>query len=141
MPYQYHERGDNTEISATGPDTLSAFIEGARAVADLCVDINTVKGKERVKLVVEARDLSALLTSWLQEVTLRAKENNLLFGEFEIGAIQKVNDTQYLLTGAAWGEPFEEGRHVLKRSKGEISIQEASFKEESGGCSCHIRVK
>lgn len=140
MPYTLSEKKEGTEISVEASSASDAFMDGARALFSIMADSEHLKGDERVKIVVDAKDMPSLFVSWLKELSERSEQYNILFGECSIASIQKVNDSQYLLTGAAYGENFDSSKHT--RKKVIKSIKHSLFKEQDDNhrvsCSCII---
>lgn len=131
MPYTVSEQKDGVELHIEAGSLNDVFMDGARALFALLSDASEhLKDDERVKIVVDAKDIPSLFTAWLKELADRSEQHDVLFGECSIASIQKINNSQYLLTGAAYGEPFDKERHQRKMRIKEI--KKVSFKEEGG---------
>ncbi len=140
MPYTLTEQKDGTEICVEGATVVDVFMDGARALFSLIVDSEHLKTDERVKIVVDAKDMPSLFTAWLKELADRSEQYNILFGECSVVSIQKVNNSQYLLTCAAYGENFDPAKHIRKKTI--KSIKHPTFKEHiekhNVSCSCVV---
>lgn len=128
MPYTLTEQKGAIDIRAEGSSLADVFMDGARALFSIVADAEHLKGDQRVKIVVDSKDIPSLFCAWLKELAERSEQYNLLFAECSIASIQKVNDSQYLLTGAAYGEPLDPSVHVRKKAIKNIS--QATYKEE-----------
>lgn len=131
MPYTLTEEKNGVSIRATGTSLAEMFMDGARALFFIMSDDEHLHCTERIKIVVDAKDIPSLFKEWLTELIGRSEQYGLLFGECSIASIQKVNDSQYLLTGAAYGEPLhsatDKKKNVVK------GVKDPQFAEEEGG--------
>ena len=107
MPYKYITKKRGPEIIAQGQNYEEVFMEGARALFDLMVDAGKVRGRQKIEITVQANSMQGLYLAWLKELLVRKEVNQMMFGEFRIASIQKVDDKQYLLMGFAFGEAFD----------------------------------
>lgn len=112
MSYAIERENDITSITAEGVKEKEAFLDAARGLFASIYDFEKIHGRdERVKIVVEEKSLVGLLRVWLQELLERRTIHEIIYGSFSIVSIQKINNTQYLLTGSASGEAFDSTKH------------------------------
>ncbi|MEK7648930.1 MAG: archease [Patescibacteria group bacterium] len=140
MPYTLTENKGGIELRSEGTIAIDAFLDGGRALFSLMGDSEHLKDKERIKMVVDAKNIESLFAEWLRELVRHSEEQNILFGECSIASIQKVNDSQYLLTGAAYGEVCDASKHARKRSIKNISHPECSIDEEKHTVVCSAQI-
>jgi SHS2 domain-containing protein len=93
-------------VRAADLDTL--FAEAAEALFSVIVeDLATVEPREQVEVRLEDTDREYLLFDWLKELLYHFDTEHLLFRRFTV--LVSADG----LTGTAWGEPLDRGRHVL----------------------------
>lgn len=138
MPFTLSEQQEGIILTSSGTSLSEVFMDGARALFSLMADAEHLKSTERIKIVIDAKDIPSLFSAWLTELSERSAQYNLLLGECSIASIQKVNDSQYLLTGAAYGEPYNAENSVQKKAI--KKIQKAHYEESEDGhsitCTC-----
>ena len=89
-------------------DLDALFAEAALALfSTLVEDLATVLPRELMKIELTGSDREYLLFDWLKELLFRFEGEHWLFSRFAV----KVRDDG--LTGEAWGEPLDRGRHPL----------------------------
>lgn len=136
MPYTLTENKGGFDLHSIGATTSDAFLDGGRALFSLMGDSEHLKDEERVKIVVDAVSMEALFAEWLRELLRHSEDQNILFGECSIASIQKVNDSQFLLTGAAYGEIFDSSKHTRKTTIKNISHPTCSSDEDRHTTEC-----
>ncbi len=141
MPYTIEEKNDSIHIACESKRMEELFIDAARALFGIMYDAAHIRENERIKIVVDAASLPKLLYAWLTELVERQQIHAVVFKDFSIVSIQKVHDTQYLLTGAAYGEVFDVVKHIPKKQN--LSILESTCvceqKEQGATCSFEIQ--
>ncbi len=75
----------------------------------LMVAPGTVRDSLRREVTVEARDVEGLLVAWLAELLFYVDAEELLFGRFDVHAI----DDQHI-AATVFGEPIDRARHELR---------------------------
>lgn len=141
MAYTLRESGEIILIHADGDNEKEAFQDGGRALFEIMAkDMEKLRGDERVKIVVDAPSLGALFGAWITELASHSKDNNILFLECSIATIQKVSNKEYLLTGAAYGELFDESRHKKNHIIKDVSKPSCERDTTSGLTVCRCTV-
>lgn len=141
MSYTLEEQKDSITICVDGGDEKEAFQDGGRALFEIMTKGSEKCGNsERVKVVIDAPSLAKLFEEWLTELAQKSKDGALVFSECSIATIQKVSSTQYLLTGAAYGVPFDETRHVKNHDVCGISKVSCQRDESAGMTVCRSAV-
>ncbi len=127
------------EFFLSGKKLEDLFSEGALAIFHSLYNTDTIRETERLKLVVQAKDLSKLFHAWITDLLERAEIQNLACGEFRVSSIQKISDSQYLLTGIAYGESFDSQKHGSLKIKN-ISKIKVDSDSTQGICSCEVTI-
>ncbi len=141
MPFTVTEKEGSFEIRSQGATAVDVFLDGGRALFSLMADSEHLKDEERVKIVADAKNMDSLFAEWLQELVRHSEEQNILFGECSIASIQKVNESQYLLTGAAYGETYDAAKHVRKHTIKHIAHSQCTEDEQTHTTTCSVMVK
>lgn len=141
MSCKIEEKNGTTRIIAEAHTIKEAFTSGAKGLFSLEHDIDKVGDSERLKIAIDAKDLSGLFATWLRVLTERKKSENLILGDFRVASLQKVNDAQYLLTGEAFGEVFDPSRHQKKKEILSISEGACSAEDDNAHCECSVELK
>ena len=113
MPYEYKEHTGEAWLVATGKTLEEAFVEGAKALFDLMVDLPNVEPREAVEVAVRAEALDKLFFEWLNALIIQKDSSGLVFSRFELEPIRRLNGT-YELKAKAWGEPYDSEKHSSK---------------------------
>lgn len=135
MSYTAHKEGDSIPLQLQEKKLEDLFVRGAFVIFHALYDTDAINGTERIKLVVQAKNLSELFHVWIAELLERAEVQNIACGEFRVSSIQKISDSQYLLTGIAYGEPYDSQKHGDLKIKN-ISKIEVVDSQVQGICSC-----
>lgn len=135
MSYIPHKEGDSIPLRLQEKKLEDLFVRGAFSVFHTLYDTDAINGTERIKLVVQAKNLSELFHVWITELLERAEIQNIACGEFRVSSIQKISDSGYLLTGIAHGESFDSQKHGSLKIK-DISKIEVVDNQTQGTCSC-----
>jgi SHS2 domain-containing protein len=72
----------------------------------LVLELEGVEERETREIALESASLEGLLVDWLQELVFLTETEGLVFRRFEV----ELSGTK--LRARAWGEPFDEQRHV-----------------------------
>ncbi len=126
MPYRITEEGNNITLTSEGTSYTHVFQDGGAGLFSLMYDIENVRGDKRVDIVVDATSMDTLFAAWLKDLLERNTINQIVFSEFSVATIQKVHDTQYLLTGAAYGEDVDPAKHILKKHVKDVKVSTAT---------------
>lgn len=139
MSYITHKEGETISLQFQEKKLEDLFVRGAFVVFHALYDTDAINGTERIKLVVQAKNLSELFHLWISELLDRAEVQNIVCGEFRVSSIQKISDSQYLLTGIAYGEPFDSQKHGSLKIKN-ISEIKVVNNQDQGMCTCEATI-
>jgi len=87
------------------------FRECALAVEETMIDLSTIKAVQKIKILVESKDLEGLLHDFLEELVFFKDYKQLLFNRFEIEIQEKDKKAGYNLVCVAHGEKLDVARH------------------------------
>ncbi len=112
MPYEYRDHTGEAWLVAWGATREEAFAEGAKALFDLMVDVQSVEPREAVEIALQAESLDKLFFEWLNALIVHKDARGLVFSKFDV-SIQRNNGV-YELKAKAWGEPLDVEKHGSK---------------------------
>jgi SHS2 domain-containing protein len=92
-------------VRGFGASKADAFAQAALAMTAVIADPATVEPREAVAIECEAPDDELLLADWLNGIVYEMATRKMLFSRFA------VTFDGPLLSGEAWGERVDVGRH------------------------------
>jgi SHS2 domain-containing protein len=106
--YETFEHTADVGLRARSADLNTLFVEAAKAMFSVMAgNLDAVRPREDVSIVLPPDEPDALLRSWLAELLYAVHVRKLLFAEFTVS----VDDSG--LQGTARGEPIDPTRHAL----------------------------
>ena len=96
-------------VRAFGPTVESAFIQAARGMFAVMVELDAVRSVESHDVALASAMLDELLVDWLSDLLAQKDLNGLVFGQFEVSIRDGANG--WRLAGRALGERLDRGRH------------------------------
>ncbi len=105
MLYETFEHQADIGIRGFGASLEEAFENSARALYSVMVKIDAVRALEARTVTVSAPDYELLLVEWLNALLSLSDIERMVFSKFEV----KINGA--VLSGSAWGEKLDPGRH------------------------------
>ena len=97
--------GSDIGVRGHGATIEEAFEQAALALTAIVTDPEAVQTFNEIRVECEAPDRELLLAEWLNAVIYEMAVGGMLFRRFEVS----IDDNH--LSGAAWGEPVDVGRH------------------------------
>ena len=113
MPFEYIDHEADVGILGIGSTLEEAFVEGAKAMADYMVGMESVDNKKQIEIRCEADNIPALFIEWLNEILANVDLSNMFFSGFEIEKIESSNN-KFSLKGKAFGEEIDLDKHKVK---------------------------
>jgi SHS2 domain-containing protein len=114
--------------------TLPALFEAAAlALFDILVDPDTVRAESPQPVEVSGEGREELMVRWLAELLFLFDARRVVFGRFEVEEIHPD-----LLRARAWGEPFDEDRHVVRTELKAVTYHGLLVSEDRDGWSARI---
>lgn len=134
MPYTRKDEGAKTIVSCSGETLAEVFLAAAHGLFDVLSSGSKVRGDTRQEIVVQAENTDALFREWLKEFMARVTLSGMLYSDFEVFSIQNAGPKQVVLTGAVYGEAYDEKRHMVTK---DVSLDEKSIVcSEKGKAHC-----
>jgi len=103
--WEHYDHEADMGIRGVGDSISAAFEQAALALTAIVVEPAKVQPETRIDLSCEAPDDELLLVDWLNALVYEMAVRKMLFSRFQV---QYRNGK---LTGRAWGEPVDVGRH------------------------------
>lgn len=113
MPYEYLDHEADIGILSTGDTLEETFEEGAKAMFDVMVDLDTVEDQQEVEIAVEATDVVTLFVEWLNELLAQSDIKGIFFSNFRVEQIEHLEGI-YRLRGSAYGEARDSNKHNIR---------------------------
>src|SRR5438034_1253942 len=109
-------------FEAFGKTREEVFVNSARALQSLMVDLDQIAPRDAVEIRIEGADPASLLVNWLSEVLYRIDADGRLFHDFEI---RSLGDRSLAAVGR--GEPFDRARHLVNLQVKAITYHQLSL--------------
>jgi SHS2 domain-containing protein len=97
-------------FKAYGKDLAELFSNSGLALMEVTVNTSQLRPKVMKYLILQAKDLKALMFDWLSELIYYIDSENLALVKFSI----KVDEKNLKLEGKAWGEKLDPDRHETR---------------------------
>lgn len=115
-------------VRGFGESPEEAFINGAKAMFSLMVDLKEVSPKNPVKIAVQAEDQASLFVEWLNQLLATADIKRWLFSKFEVEI-----ENGRTLRGKVWGEPINLKKHTLLTEVKAATYSQLKVEQEPDG--------
>jgi len=104
-------------IKVWGKTLQALFIEAARDMVSLIVNIDSIRLKEQEFVHIQAERLDELLIQWLREIVFLMDQKRLVFKQFQIEMdnLSESNVTSYFIKCLLGGESLDFNRHEICR--------------------------
>lgn len=124
MPkYEQFEHQADIGIRGYGETFEEAFENGAKAMFSVMASLEKVEPKKEIKIECQSSNLEELFVEWLNKLLSGAGIKNLIFSDFKINKIKKVN-SDYKLFGLAKGEELN-----LEKHKPKVEVKAATYSQ------------
>lgn len=136
MPEKCYKQIDHTAdlgIDVFGKDLKSLFENAAFAYADLITDFSMIRPVQERTFTVEADDVELLLNFWLTEFLRSFVIDKMLFCSYNI---MEMSDTK--LACMVKGEPYQQGRHEIKKEIKAVTFHQLSVKKTNSGYKARV---
>ena len=135
QPFRTLEHTADVGFEAFGSTREEVFVNAARALMDVIVDLETIKPTGDVALQIQGSDPESLLVNWLSELLFLHDAEGWLFGDFEI---RSLCDTS--LSALARGEKFQPPRHQAKLLVKAITYHQLALEKTPQGWRAQVYV-
>ncbi len=122
-------------FEAFGKTREEVFVNSARALQSLMIDLDAIAPREEMEIQVEGADPASLLVNWLSEILYRIDADGRLFRDF---AIRALGDRS--LIAVARGEPFDRARHQVNMQVKAITYHQLALNQIPGGWRAQVYV-
>lgn len=110
-----------------GEELKRLFENAGEAFFTVITDLEKVKRVTERKIEIVGESLERLMVDWLSELLYLHEVENLLFSQFEVESVGEEG-----LKARIKGEPFEEGRHLIKTEVKAVTFHQIQVKQEEG---------
>jgi SHS2 domain-containing protein len=107
--YEFFNHTADVGIRVFGNSLAELFENAGFALFDIITDISRVREGETRCITISRDSIDELLVEWLSRLLYLNATELLLCSKFHIREIAEQS-----LTGKAWGEIFQDHRHVIK---------------------------
>ena len=121
--FEFFDHKADIGIRGYGKTVEEAFINGAKALFALMIDLRRVKDEKTIEIQIEAPDIETLFVEWLNELLAQSSIQGLVFAKFEMDHIKEMN-SGYFLRALAVGETLD-----IRRHKPKIEVKAATYAE------------
>lgn len=114
MDFKYLEHTADAEFVAYGKTVDEAFVNAARAMFGLIVDLSMVRPTEVREVSLRADSQEDLLFDWLSELLYLYEVDRLVFSKFEV---KITKNDGYRLNAKAYGETISPRHEIFLHIK------------------------
>ena len=122
-------------FEAFGRTREEAFVNAARALMHLIVELDSIDPREEVSIEVRGADPETLLVNWLSEILYLHDAERWLFRDFRIKRLEYDE-----LTAVARGEKLQRPKHHLKLLVKAITYHQLALEESPQGWRAQVYV-
>ena len=122
-------------FEAFGKTREEVFVNSARALQSLMVDLDAIAPRDEIEIRVEGADPASLLVNWLSDILYRIDADGRLFHDFEI---RSLGDRS--LAAIARGEPFDHARHPVNLQVKAITYHQLALDQTPQGWRAQVYV-
>ena len=125
--FEFIDHSGDLGILVFGRSRPELFQHAAEAFFQILTEPKKVRKKLTKKISLQVNGDEELLVSWLNEFIYLFDTQGLLFSHFQILALDDRS-----MEAVARGEPYEEGRHPIKRTIKGTTYHQLRIHEEGG---------
>jgi SHS2 domain-containing protein len=122
-------------FEAVGSTREEAFVNAARALFYLIVELESIEPREEVPVQVEGADPESVLVNWLSELLYLHDAEGWLFREFEILSLRDDS-----LSALGRGEKILRSRHQAKLQVKAITYHQLALEQTPRGWRAQVYV-
>ncbi|PIN69939.1 hypothetical protein COV93_03495 [Candidatus Woesearchaeota archaeon CG11_big_fil_rev_8_21_14_0_20_43_8] len=113
MAYEYKQHQADVGIRITADTIEHAFIDGAKAMFGVMVEIEGVENKQKVHIDCTGTDIPSLFVNFLNELLSQKDIEDMFFSDFRIDKLEE-KEGMFYLEATASGERIAIGRHEIR---------------------------
>ncbi|MEJ5377513.1 MAG: archease [bacterium] len=114
-------------FAVRGRSLEELFQNAAKALFSVITDRRRIRRRIKESINISAPELESLLVQWLGELLFLFDARGLLFSDFRFETLEN-----HLLHAMAWGEPYEQGRHVIKTGIKAVTYHQIKVEKRRG---------
>ncbi len=122
-------------FEAFGATRDEVFVNAARALQDLSVELESIEAREKFTVEVSGENAVELLVNWLSQLLFLFDAEGWVFRDFEIASLEET-----ALKGSAQGEKFDRTRHHVKLQVKAITYHQLALEQTSQGWRAQVYV-
>jgi SHS2 domain-containing protein len=122
-------------FEAFGSMREEVFVNAARALINLVVDLDTINPCDEVAMEIQGPDPESVLVNWLSELLFLHDADGWLFRDFEILSLHDDS-----LRALARGEKFQRSRHQAKLQVKAITYHQLALENTPQGWRAQVYV-
>jgi SHS2 domain-containing protein len=127
-PFLILEHPADIGFEAFGVTCKEAFVNAARALFHLMVDLDSIEPRAEVAVRLEGADFPSLLVNWLSELLYLHDAEGWLFSEFEV---QRLDE--HSLVAQVRGERYDRAQHRAKLQVKAITYHQLKLEKTAEG--------
>jgi SHS2 domain-containing protein len=135
QPFRILEHTADVGFEAFGATREEAFVNAARALFYLIVELDSIELREEVSVQVQGPDPESVLVNWLSELLYLHDAEGWLFRDFEIMSLRDDS-----LSARARGEKFQRSRHQAKLLVKAITYHQLALEKTAQGWRAQVYV-
>ncbi len=122
-------------FEAFGATRDEVFVNAARALQDLSVELESIEAREKFTVEVSGENAVELLVNWLSQLLFLFDAEGWVFRDFQIASLEET-----ALKGRAQGEKFDRTRHHVKLQVKAITYHQLALEQTSQGWRAQVYV-
>ncbi len=126
--FRFLDHTGDLGIEVYGQDLMELFENAGQALFHVITDPSMVEGKVEKEISLIYDDLGTLMVDWLSELLYLHDVDGLLFGRFHV---RSIGDRDF--KAKAWGDFFEERKHVIRTEVKAVTFHQLEVKQKRGG--------
>jgi len=133
MGFRFLDHTADVRFEVWAEDLRGLFVEAARALFSIIVDLQTVRPEQERQIEVQEEGRDLLLVGWLNELLFLHDTEGFLFSEFEA---MEVGPSRFV--GRARGEVFDPERHEILLPVKAVTYHGLKVERTAGGFRAEI---
>ena len=130
--YEFLYHIADAKFRAFGLTIEEAFENAALALFNVMIDTSNLKASEERRVELTSPDIKMLLVDWLSELLYLFEVDEIIFSEFRIEKIEKVEEG-FSLKGIASGVPIDLSNHKFDTQVKAVTLHELEVEQDETG--------
>lgn len=126
-PFSFFDHTGDVGVIVRGRKLEELFQNAAGALFSVITDRRRIRRRVTEAIRVWAPDRDSLLVAWMGELLFLFDARGLLLRSFEF---QNLDTGR--LEATAWGEPYQEGRHLIKTAVKAVTYHQVRVEQVGG---------